>query len=364
MKHFLLFALAAALSLGGLGVSQAQQKTMTASTTKKYLPKHDRWAHFTPRASMKAKTPLVKAALPKKFNKDVPATVLPVDGSGSRTVSCPTYGNDQYGDCGEAMGGHTIGILSFAQGKRPEILYQDSVLISQYLRISGGDNGMDEDMEVGPQGIFTVGVGGNPKAVAVDSMDVDPTNVALVQYLLDQFYTLQLAWSVPDAFLNDFHTGASYLQPMRPDPANGHYTTISDVTAAGNYTLWTWGGWCEVSQSFIASVEPSYFVVFSPVQFDPATGYDGHGRHVSDQAAKWVAVGGNAQKVAAVVSQFPPPNAPPVPPGPPANTISFTIPAQTIPGQTLTFTAGWRTFTTTTSPYTLPAQTITVPLAK
>ena len=143
---------------------------------KMYAPAAKHWVHFTHRELMKKGHPAKKAKLAK-----VPVTALPVDASASRTVVCPMYANDQYGDCGEAMAAHTIGILSFAQGKRPEVLYSDQVLISQYLKVSGGDNGMDEDMEVGPSGIFTVGIGGNPKAIAVSSVDVDPKDVALVR---------------------------------------------------------------------------------------------------------------------------------------------------------------------------------------
>jgi hypothetical protein len=265
--------------------------------------------HFMPRDKMRAHAPRMRAALPK----NVPATLLPVDCTNNRAVSCPMYGNNQYGDCGMAMAAHTIGILTYHQGKfGTEELYQDNVLISEYLKISGGDNGMDENMEVGPTGVFTVGVGNDPKAIAIASVDVDPNNVPLVRYMLDQFYTLQLAWSVPDNFVNTWQSGSSWLSPATPDPNNGHYTTISDIDANGNYTLWTWGGWSLVSQSFVASVQPSYFAVFCPYQFNAATGYDSHGRHIVQQAAVWQAVTGQAIP-ASVVSAFPPMSAPPAP---------------------------------------------------
>ena len=35
-----------------------------------------------------------------------------------------------------------------------------------------------------------------------------------------EFYAVEMAWSVPDAFLQEFQTGASFLSPMTPDPAN------------------------------------------------------------------------------------------------------------------------------------------------
>jgi hypothetical protein len=214
-------------------------------------------------------------------------------------------------------------------------------------------------------------VGGNKQAIAVSSLDVDPNDVALVQYCLDQFYALNLAWSVPDEFINGWQSGSSFLQPMTPNPNNGHYTTICDISKEGYYTLYTWGGYSTVSQSFIASVQPSYFVVFSPLQFDPATGCDSKGRHVTTQAAVWQAVSGETIP-ASVISAFPPPKGPtppspaptpaPVPPAPTPPPVSFsiTIPGQTIPAQSVTFRGFLgRSYTAIVPAYTLPAQTVT-----
>jgi hypothetical protein len=53
------------------------------------------------------------------------------------------------------------------------------------------------------------------------------------------------------------------------------------------------------------SVDPQTFVTFSPLQFLKSTGYDSRGRHVSDVAAAWVAIGGSATLAQNVVSQFP-----------------------------------------------------------
>jgi hypothetical protein len=140
-----------------------------------------------------------------------------------------------------------------------------------------------------------------------------------------------MAWSVPDLFLQEFQSGLSFLSPMTPDPANGHYTPLSDVDASGNYRLWTWGGWCWVSQSFVDAVQPVFFVVFSPRQFNLATGLDSHGRHISTQAAKWAVIGGQTVP-ASVISAFPPlvgPTPPPVPvPVPP---VPVPVPPAPIP---------------------------------
>jgi hypothetical protein len=304
----------------------------TASTTKKWLPKHQQWVHFTHRDSLRRKAPMAKASLPKT----VPATTLPVDNTGNATVSCPMLGNDQYGDCGPVMCAHMGEIRSYGQGKPGfgEIAVNQAALITQYEKFSGGDNGTDEDMLVGSGGMWTPadgGLAGDASNVVVDHLDVDVTDAPLAQYVNDQFYGICMAWSVPDAFLQGFSQGTVWPDAATPDPNNGHYTPLSDVggnavvssvNVNGFHRLWTWGAWCWVSPAFIASVDPQCFITFSALQFNKATGYDSHGRHVSEQAQKWVALGGSAQAVAAVVAQFPavaPPPAPPPSPYPTGN---------------------------------------------
>jgi hypothetical protein len=147
-----------------------------------------------------------------------------------------------------------------------------------------------------------------PEMAAKDSakffLDIDVTDIPLAQYIIDQFYATCMAWSVPNAFIRGFNTGTVWTGVGIPNPANGHFTPLTDIAANGNYTCWTWGTYCFMSASYVASVQPECFAVFSPRQFSLTTGYDSHGRHVSTQAAAWVALGGNAAKVAAVVAMF------------------------------------------------------------
>jgi hypothetical protein len=303
----------------------------TATAHKKWLPKHGKWVHFTHRDTMRRKAPMAKATLPAHLRAAaVPVTTLPVDCTGNAGVSCPMLGNDQYGDCGPVMMAHMSEIRTYGQGSPgfTEIVVNQAALVAQYEKVSGGDNGTDEDMLVGTGGIATAaggGVAGDPTDVVVDHLDVDVTDVALTQYCHDQFYGVHMAWSVPDAFLNGFAQGTVWADAMTPDPNNGHFTPLSDVAGQsvvdavsidGFYRLWTWGAWCWVSPAFVASVDPQSFITFSPLQFNKETGYDSHGRHVSDQAAAWVALGGNASLVNPVVAQFPPKVAPTPAPSP------------------------------------------------
>ena len=306
----------------------------TVSSRKVWLPKHNQYAHFVHRDQMARKRPMAKASMPTA-EKAVPATTLPVDCTGGATVSCPMLGNNKYGDCGPVMMAHMSQIRTYGQGKAgfAEISINEAALISQYEAKSGGDNGTDEDMLVGVDGIATPaggGVAGDPTNIVADHLDVDVTDAPLTQYCHDQFYGVHMAWSVPDDVLQNFAQGEVFASADTPNPNNGHYTPLSDVggpndvapdgtALLGFYRLWTWGAWCWTGPAFIASVQPQSFVTFSPLQFNKATGYDSHGRHVSDQAAAWVAIGGNAALVAAVVAQFPPKSAPPAPPPAPGS---------------------------------------------
>jgi hypothetical protein len=224
---------------------------------------------------------------------------------------------------------HVNGIRSFGQGKAgfTEVHANLAALDAQYEAASGGDNGSDEDMLVGTNGSWITGIANDTTCVVVDHLDVDITNAPLAQYCIDQFYSICMAWSVPDAFIQGFAQGTVWAAAAIPDANNGHFTAQADVAGPtdtgsdgtalnGFMRLWTWGSWCWVSPAFIASVDPECFVTFSALQFNKADGYDSHGRHVSDQAAKWVALGGNAAAVATVVALFPAKVPTTVPPAP------------------------------------------------
>lgn len=242
----------------------------------------------------------------------IPATALPVDGTGNMAVSVPMDHNDQYGTCGEAMAAHVDNVLTFGQGKPgfTESVFDQAAILAQYLRVSGGDNGLSEQDVV--DRIWKVGIAGNQQAVIADSLDIDVTNVALTRHLIDQFYAVEMAWSVPDAFLNNFDTGVVFQNSGIPNPNNGHFTPLADVSSNGLYRIITWGTWCWVSPTYVASVQPQSFCVFSSRQFN-SQGFDSKGRHVSKQADAWVNVGGSRAAVAKVVAMFPPVNPGPVP---------------------------------------------------
>jgi hypothetical protein len=282
--------------------------------TVKLIPKLGIKAQFIHRKAMSRKCMMRSFGAPGvKFNP--PPVTLPVDCTGGAKVSCPMDGNDTYGDCGEAMAAHADNIMTFGQGKKgwTQSTFPLQALVSQYLKVSGGDNGLDET-EVVDQ-IWKVGIAGNSKAVITDALDIDVTNVPLAQFAIANFWTIQMAWSVPDDFINGFAQGTVWSAPGIPDPNNGHYTPLADIMGPkdkahgqnvnGFYRLWTWGTRCLVSPAFVASVDPQCFIVFSARPFNPATGLDSKGRHITTQAALWHACGGNPVP-ASVINAFPP----------------------------------------------------------
>ncbi|HLI95885.1 MAG TPA: hypothetical protein VKT72_07335, partial [Candidatus Baltobacteraceae bacterium] len=168
----------------------AIQRTTVQKIAKRRGPNHptepSHPVFFIPRERMKAR------ALLQRLRITVPPTTLPVDCSGGATVQCPMDGNDQYGDCGEAMCAHGDNLMTFGNGKRTQSSFDTGALVNQYLAISGGDNGMDESMVVGSSGVWKVGLAGNAQAVVQDALDI-PGDAATLQYFIDQFWAVYMA---------------------------------------------------------------------------------------------------------------------------------------------------------------------------
>lgn len=205
---------------------------------------------------------------------------------------------------------HAFNIWTYGQGHPDfkEVVFDEKALVAQYKKVSGGDNGLDEDEVVNQ--IEKVGVAGNKEMIITSALDIDVTNIPLAQWVIDNFYSIQMAWSVPDKFINNFAHATVWPDKMIPNDENGHFSLLSDVGGNGPNKiegfnrLWTWGSWCWVSPKFIASVEPQCFITFSPRQFNLATGFDSKGRHITTQAKLWAECGGNPVPIN-VIDQFP-----------------------------------------------------------
>lgn len=340
----------------------AQDDAQTATTTKHLLAAQTQpqWVHFTPRAQMDAKRGPARAM--KKAEAAFPITQLPVDCTANNTVVCPMYGNNRYGDCVYVDAVHVDQILTFSQGKRKQSSFDEAKIIQCYQRLSGGDNGLGEDDIVGnyPDNWFT-GLTGIRDARIFDHLDLDPANTEMTRFCIDQFYHVNLFWSVPTRFINNFVSGSVWDNAEVPNPKNGHASPLTDVDKKGYYSLYTWGGYGRVSPVFVASVQPSLFVCFGIRQFDTATGLDSHGRHITAQNELWVKMGGKSLPTN-VIAAFPPvgPAPPPLPPPPPGSTFTFTIDGYSIPGGTITVPYGLGRTTKVKLPdVVVPSKTVT-----
>jgi hypothetical protein len=343
----------------------------------KTLGKTGRNVRFIHRNFMQNPCPLRKLGM--GFSSiSIPVTALPVDSDNNGSVTLgPTEGNVSepgqigYGDCGEAMCARGDNILTYGQGHTgfTESTFTTSSLTSQYLKVSGGDNGLSEDDVT--TGIWSVGIAGNPQAVAVAYLNFDCTDVPLTQYLTDQFYIWCLGWSVPNKFIQEWTPGSVWMSAGIPDDSNGHFTvmasvltgTMSSQSVQGATRQYTWDNFSYAGPDFIASVNPQAFVAFSPRQFNMATGLDSKGRHITAQAAAWSAIGG-APIPLATINAFPPLGSPtpitptPVNPTPisvtPTPTPISTIPSTALwidkPSKTLHVPAGWTSATHNLNP--------------
>jgi hypothetical protein len=352
-------------------------------TTQRILGKTGRMVRFIHRDFMANPFPLRQLG-GRAASITIPATSLPVDSdNGGQMPLGPTEGNVSepgeigYGDCGEAMVARADNVLTYGQGHSgfTESTFTTSSLTSQYLKVSGGDNGLDED-EV-TTGIWSVGIGGNSQAIAVSYMDFDCTNAPLTQYLTDQFYLWCLGWSVPDKFIQEWEPGSVWMDAMAPDDNNGHFTvmasvltgTMSGQSVQGATRQYTWDAFSYAGPDFIASVNPQAFVAFSPRQFNLATGLDSKGRHITTQAAAWAAIGG-APIPLMIINAFPPLSTPtptpvvvaptpvtptpipvtPTPVLPPVSTVPSTALWIDKPSKTLHVPPGWTTATHNLNP--------------
>ena len=149
----------------------------TTTTTKKWVSKLKFEARFIHRDK------LVKGHPKRKFTAPhgaAPSPItLPIDWTNNAAVSCPMYGNDQYGDCMYAMACHTDNVWTYGLGKAgwTESAFDQAAIIKNYLHLSGGDNGLEEGTLV--PAWMNDGLADNVDAKIIDSLDIDITDAAL-----------------------------------------------------------------------------------------------------------------------------------------------------------------------------------------
>lgn len=253
-------------------------------------------------------------ALPPTLPQTLPPTPLPVDSSGHGTASCGMDGNDRSGNCALATVSHIDNIWTYRQGKAVQSQYDDQCMADWY-NLHGGDSwvwGINSPIHCA-SGAPTA----YPQPVVWGTLNVTWDYMWMMPYLIDQFYALGYGCGLPLAFANGFHTGSVWPKNIGWSSA-GHAMALSDVAGpndvaqginiSGFYRAWTWGTWCWVSAPFLLGMFGLMTAYFSPRQFDPKTGLDSKGRHITTQAAAWSACGG-APISPSLLSLFPPPGA-------------------------------------------------------
>jgi hypothetical protein len=209
----------------------------------------------------------------------------------SGTLELPIMGNDQVGDCYYAAAVHLTQIWTGNVGQ--EASFDAAKVVARYLKLSGGDNGLGDD-QILPE--FKAGIVGprGPYAI-LDDLTVDPNDdasIALAMYVFGGvFYTAALL----NTWLKVMEPGAVWNADGSPDPTAGHAMVISGRNNRGNYLDQTWGfnPPVELTPAGLKHSDPEIVVCFSPLWFNPSTGYAPNGLHYTDAAAIWTHCGGH-----------------------------------------------------------------------
>lgn len=261
-------------------------------TRKVLVPQLNRHAHFTDRHAMKAGHPHRRYKL---FNGEtraaLPPATLPIDWTKNNTLSFPYDDNDTLGDCEYAAAEHADN--TFTGNVGTQSVFDDTATRAAYLRLSGGDNGLDNGMIIGEW--ENRGLANIPQAKILDALDIDPTNAPMVQSAMQMFGGVLFQLAVPTAWINNFKTG--YTWDAGPGivavPANGHAILWNGCQANGVYKLQTWGTYGYITPAGVKACDPTAFVVFSLRWFN-AQGVAPNGLTYDQLAAYWVQAGGKA----------------------------------------------------------------------
>ncbi len=271
------------------------------------IPKLGINAHFVDRHLMSYGHPSRRFKLTSSF----PPVVLPIDWTKGNSLNFPIDGNDQYGDCLYAAPCHMDNTWTGNVGI--ESTFNESTIISDYLKLSGGDHGLNEQLII-PE--WKKGLASNPTATILDAMDVDPTNQQLCHSAIYLFGGIIFMLDVPTAWINNFNTGYIWDVPTQANRNNGHATLWNGVESNGNYKVQTWGTYGYITPAGVEVCNPTGFIVFSMRWFN-AQGIAPNGMHYSQLSELWTEAGG----IGLPPSPFPPTPipVPPVPPVPPVS---------------------------------------------
>lgn len=222
----------------------------------------------------------------------------------TRVTDWPMYGNDQIGDCTEAMVGHIIENAS-SYGEGQTVVIEEEDVLAAYERVSGY-NPDDPSTDQGAvlQDVYgdwrKTGVGGHK---ALCFAQVNRRNLDEVELAVDQFGAVGLGITVTQAMMDDFQAGKPWRNGTGED-LGGHAVPIVGYDKDYLYVV-TWGRVQPMSRGLFMAVADEAWVAVLPEWFKD--GKDPEGLDLVGLGQAFSALTGEP-------SPFPAPS--PVPPGP------------------------------------------------
>ena len=255
-------------------------------TKRVYLPSLGRIASLLDREAMRVGHPVESLRKPSTV---LPKPTLPFDWA--KALSFPIDGNDIYGDCMMAAAEHADNTFTGDNGT--ESSFNQSLTVSTYLALSGGNNGLNSGQIISA---WEGGLPGVPTAKIMDALNIDTTDAELVQTAMWLFGGLFFTLAIPDTWYNNFSTGGTWDSPATADSNNGHGVWWNGVDANGHYRMETWGTYGWITPGGVKVCDPGGFVAFSTRWFN-STGKAPNGYTYNQLAAYWKDMGGKALPV-------------------------------------------------------------------
>lgn len=256
----------------------------TASTTRAWLPSQGRFVQFQDRKAMKAGHPARALQLTGAY----PAVPGAVDWSKGGLIQFPLDANTQYLDCMYAAACHADNTFTGNNGK--ESVFDVNVIVQDYMKLSGGDNGLNAGQIIGA---WKDGLANIPAARIFDALSLDPKNVAQMQAAIYFFGGVFFMLDVPDPWRKNFIQGMVWDVPAQADKNNGHAVWWNGFEPTGRYQVQTWGAYCWITYAGVGVCDPSCFAVFSSRWFN-SQGMAPNGMGYNQLAGLWVQFGGHA----------------------------------------------------------------------
>lgn len=267
-----------------------------------------------------------------EYSGNVPTVV----NNGSSISQWPAMGNNDYGDCVEAAGGHAIQVYS-KDGQGAELVQSDQSVLQVYTDVTGfNPNNPNTDQGTDIPTFLNWWVSnpypGGPNILGWASLD--PSDAAERQAARYLFGGEFIGFNCPRSAETQFDAGQEWTVPApRTSGAQivgGHCIWIPQSTLGLSTGGPTWGGYTQISAAFDHKYVSETYVVFSET-WVPPTG-------VLASGVDWNGLNAAVQEMFGTTGAFTGPTNPvPPPPPAPSNAVAF---IQGIASQCATFLSG------------------------